>query len=593
MARIDFFWRTYRTALGVALLFSSLSAAQSVTFTDIAASAGVNSGGKSNGVAFGDYNGDGFVDILICRSMGSAALLFKNNGDVTFTDATQEAGLAGLVDMAMPLWADFDNDGDLDLFVISFSRGNSLFENNGDGTFTDISAAAGVAAASNGVAAACADVDNDGFLDIYIANFREENILYRNNGNMTFTDITQQSRTLDQGYAMGITFCDYDNDGDQDLLLAHDGDAGNILYQNDGTGVFTDVASAANVKFASMGMGVAFGDYNNDGWFDLYITVLGPNPLYRNEGTGRFTRMPVEPQYADDIGMGWGTTWFDYDNDGFLDLYVANQSDFSPKMPNVLYHNNGDGTFSIPDGSAGTGSMRPSFGSACADINNDGWLDLFVTNDRQPDELFLNSGGAGNWLKVKLVGTRSNRDAVGARITVQAGELRCYREINAGGGFISQNSHVQHFGLGERASIDSLIVHWPGGGVERFGNLAANQRVTITENEGLVTRVGNADRAGEMPQGFELQQNYPNPFNPSTRIRFAVAGRTPQHIELAVYRVSGQRVAVLVERAVPPGAYTVEWDGRDAAGRRVASGVYVLRMSGPGYRATRKMVFLQ
>ncbi|MFQ5629505.1 MAG: FG-GAP repeat domain-containing protein, partial [bacterium] len=222
------------------LFVAATLSAQPVTFTDIGATAGVNSGSKSNGVAFGDYNNDGFVDIFVCRSRGSSGLLFKNKGDNTFANATVEAGLADLIDMAMPLWADFDNDGDQDLFIISFSRGNFLFQNNGDGTFVNISETAGVALASKGVATASADVDNDGFLDIYIANFSDENILYRNNGDMTFTDIIQQSGALDRGYAMGIAFCDYDNDGDQDLLLSHDGDAGNILYQNDGAGVFTD-----------------------------------------------------------------------------------------------------------------------------------------------------------------------------------------------------------------------------------------------------------------------------------------------------------------------------------------------------------------
>ena len=561
-------------------------------FVNIAENAGVASGGKSNGVAFGDYNNDGYEDIFVTRSRGVASLLFKNNGDNTFTEVTEETGLRGLTDMAMSLWADFDNDGDQDLFVISFSRGNHLYINHGDETFTNISLKAGVAKASAGVAAAVADVDNDGFLDIYIANFNSENLLYRNNGDMTFTDIIRHADALDRGYAMGVTFCDFDNDGDQDLLLVHDGDAGNVLYQNDGTGKFKDVASAVNIKYAPLGMGVSFGDYNNDGHFDAYFTVLGQNLLYRNEGSGRFWRMELADEFANDPGMGWGLTWLDYDNDGFIDLYVANQSDFSPRMPNVLYHNAGNGSFAVPQNSEGTNSMAPSYGTAYADINNDGQLDLFVCNDRQPDELYLNQGGPANWLQVQLVGTTSNRDAIGAHIKLDIHGKQCYREVNAGGGFVSQNSRRQHIGLGSATQVDTLTIRWPSGLVEKYTDIPTNQKIMVTEGVGMVTSVQQL--AGNiLPTQLELYANYPNPFNPSTTIRFQVGGQRIQNVQLAVFDLTGRLVKSVLDHALTPGNYSVMWHGDDNNGRKVGSGAYLIRMIADSVVKSRKMIVMK
>ncbi|MEE9168844.1 MAG: VCBS repeat-containing protein, partial [bacterium] len=276
---------------------------QSAQFSDAAVEAGVNSGARSRGVAFGDFNNDGYVDIYVCRYQANN-ILFNNLGNSTFSDVTNEAGLAGIEDSGMAVWSDFDNDGNRDLYIVRFES-DYLFRNNGDGSFTELSNSAGIIHNRKGVAAAVADVDNDGFLDIYVANFSDQNILYHNNGDWTFTDRTTESKALDTGYAMGIAFCDYDNDGDQDLLLAHDGSQGNLLYQNDGTGVFRDAASEAHMKYAPLAMGVGFGDYNNDGHFDLYITTLGPNLLYRSDGIGWFTLMPFLPKHADDGGMGW------------------------------------------------------------------------------------------------------------------------------------------------------------------------------------------------------------------------------------------------------------------------------------------------
>lgn len=585
--------------------------AQQILFQDRASEAGVTALGRGRGVVFGDYNADGYDDLLVCRLDRSVAL-FQNRGDGTFVETTISAGLTYIGTPMVAVLADFDNNGWPDIYIAGIGR-NQLYSNT-DGFFTEVTKAAGVGDMRDAVAVAAADVNLDGWLDLYVANFQQGNILYINNGDGTFRDGTDEANAGHRGLAMGIEFCDYDNDGDPDLLLSHDGSEGNVLLENDGQGQFTDVASKARVKYAPQAMGVDFGDYNRDGHFDLYITLLGDNLLYHNLGDGSFDLL--QAAQANDGGMGWGLTWLDFDNDGWLDLYVANESGYSsPAFANVLYRNLGNGSFEEVPGGGGTASLAGSYGCATADVDGDGDLDLYVTNSQRPNHLYINQGNENRWFQVRLEGVQSNRSAVGARLRLVAGGGQQVSEVRAGGGFASQNSLTQHFGLAYAHQVDTLEIRWPSGVMERYTNLPANRRVGIVEGVGIVTAVEKS--LSPLPTQHRLHANYPNPFfaglarsarrigsgdvapgrslagDGRSRIPFTLAGSMPQGVRLAIYDLLGREVRVLVDRSYSPGTYEISWDGRDSLGRLVNSGIYFVRMTAGSFQAQRRLLFLR
>jgi hypothetical protein len=604
--------RRWIVVVSLLLLLPSFGVAQHVVFEDMASEAGVTALGRGRGVAFGDYDADGDDDLLVCRVDRSVAL-FQNRGDGTFTDVTISAGLTYIGTPLAAVWGDFDNDGWPDLYIGNIGR-NQFFRNQGDGTFVEMTAETGTGDFRDAMAVAAADVDNDGWLDLYVANFQQGNVLFMNNGDGTFRDATDEAGAGHRGLAMGIEFCDYDNDGDQDLLLSHDGSEGNVLLQNDGQGKFRNATREANVSYAPQAMGVDFGDYDRDGDFDLYITLLGDNVLYRNRGDGTFEL--VQDAQTNDAGMGWGLLWFDFDNDGWLDLYVANESGYSsPAYANVLYHNHGDGSFEkVPDG-AGTASLAGSYGCATADVNLDGFIDLYVTNSQTPNHLYINQGENQHWLQVRLEGVQSNRSAVGARLRVVAGGGMQISEVKAGGGYVSQNSFTQHFGLGPATRVDTLEIRWPSGIVEYYTDLPADQRLWIREGVGVVTRV--ATRNAEVPAEHALFANYPNPFSTGlatasvkgsqvqaegrfltsfgsgTRIPFAVGGSQPAQVRVEIFDLLGRPVRLLTETLYAPGRYEVAWDGRNDRGAVVNAGIYFVRMTADGFSARRSLVFLK
>ena len=302
-------------------------------FLEVGASAGVDDAGTGEGAAWGDYDGDGDQDLYVVN-YGSANKLYRNNGNGTFTEVGVSAGVADTGNGNGAAWGDYDNDGDLDLYLTNNGT-NRLYRNNGNGTFTEVGAAAGVANVGYGIGTAWGDYDNDGDLDLYVVNYGSANLLYRNNGNGTFTEVGVAASVNNAGTGYAAAWGDYDNDGDLDLYLANNGTA-NRLYRNNGNGTFTEVGAAAGVADAGSGFGVAWGDYDNDGRLDLYLTNFGqPNRLYRNNGNGTFTEVGAAAG-VDDGGNGVGTAWGDYDGDGDLDLYMVNQG------TNRLYRNNGN-----------------------------------------------------------------------------------------------------------------------------------------------------------------------------------------------------------------------------------------------------------
>lgn len=437
------------------------------------------------GTAVIDYDNDGLNDLFI-TARNTLLKLYKNMGDGTFTNTTFRAGLRFSGEYYQSCWADINNDGHLDLYLgKSGNQKNQLFLNDGDGTFTNISASSGVDHSGKTVANMFSDVDGDGFVDLYLAIPHEPNVLYKNNGDLTFTDITEASGAVDKLIAMGAGFFDYDNDGDSDLYLVHDTDQANILYENDGTGKFKDISVSSGTNYAGQGMGVDFGDFNNDGFQDIYITNMWANVLYKNNGDGTFEDVTSQAGVGDE-GMGWGITWFDHNNDGWEDIFVTNDAIFL-EPENILYENQQDGTFKVVSDQTVLAGEKASYSVATGDLDNDGDIDLWVGNPSGSyrAELFINKLESGNYVTLRLAGTESNQSAIGARVQVDLGDQVMTKEVRSGTGYAQHNSLEVHFGLAEAERISQLTVTWPSGNVQRFDNVLANARYGLKEGEEL------------------------------------------------------------------------------------------------------------
>jgi hypothetical protein len=474
-------------------------APDAVTFTDVSEAAGINQSEISWGAAWGDYDNDGYIDVFTVGHLGAICQLWHNNGDGTFTDVTTAAGmLTDDGDAHGPCWADVDNDGYLDLYVAKGTKSDlpysysDLWHNNGDGTFTNINVSSNVTAIGNRSRGCSAvDYDNDGDLDLFVAsNFKQgtglPNLLYRNDGDFQFTDVAAEAGIAREGISNWAAFwVDYDLDGLLDFFIStpssHDGGpAASALYRNLGDGTFEDVSSAAGIFTGYSNCG-AWGDFDNDGYPDLYVTTdTGGAILYHNNGDGTFTDV-TQQSGAINTDRAIAADWGDYDNDGDLDLYVVNTD-----TPNRLFRNNGDGTFTDVAASAGVTAKEGGSGSdgTFIDYDNDGFLDLFVCNGTAgygPYLLFKNNGNRNHWLKIELTGQESNRDGVGARITLTAGRRTQYRQY-AGQHFLAQNRIPVHFGLGRAATVRSIVIEWPSGIQQEVDNIPANQTITVIES---------------------------------------------------------------------------------------------------------------
>ena len=459
-----------------ALLLGASNAWGQLSFEDISATAGVDSVGIARGISFADYDNDGDQDIFVCYSTNTANRMFRNNGNLTFTDVSEETGLNDEGSGNSSCWGDFDNDGWIDCYVSFMGDPNILHRNNGDGTFTDVTVEMGVEDDALTRSVLWADFDQDGWLDLYSQNISTQNHHWRNNGGTSFTDVTFATGSNDNLVAQGGVAYDYDNDSDLDLYLVHDANQDCIMFENDGTGNFADVAPAIGLDFEANGMGVDFADINNDGWFDVYVTNLGVNGLFvhqQDELAWEFETFDAGPEGN---GMSWGTFFFDADNDGFEDIYVSNDSFFAPQ-PNFLYQNNGDLTYTDVELDNGMTGFNASWGSATADLNQDGLPEVFVANANEVgNQLFLNTTeNPGNWVGFKLEGVESNRSAIGSRVTVYTPGMMRMDEITAGSSWASQHSLWLTIGIGQETQIDSVEVRWPNGQTETTTYVDINQ----------------------------------------------------------------------------------------------------------------------
>ncbi|MBW8002163.1 MAG: CRTAC1 family protein [Planctomycetes bacterium] len=493
----------------------------------------------SAGLALFDYDNDGDIDIYF---LNGAALkgakydtppkneLYRNDGNFKFTNVTEKSGLgdAGFgVGVAV---ADYDNDGDLDVYVENCGP-NVLFSNNGDGTFTNVTKKAGVGDGDTIGAGACfLDIDKDGDLDLYASRYIvfsydknvvmikrgypaftdptvyviEPDALYRNNSDGTFTDISDASGISKvRGTSMGVTCVDYDNDGDTDIFVANDNMA-NFLFQNDGTGKFEEVGLMAGVAYdfngkAQGSMGVDIADYDNDGLLDFYVTSyeLQPATLYKNLGDGLFedVTFPSGASEGTFTSMTWGTGFADFDNDGDRDIFVVtgNLQPNIEKYSNRKFHtrnellmNTGDGKFVNITDKAGDGMAveLSSRGAGFDDLDNDGDIDVVILNTmREPTILRNDSINDNSWIQIRLKGVKSNRNGIGSRVKVTAGELVQIEEVRSGRGYQGHHGLRLYFGLAKHKKIDKIEVRWLGGGVDVLKDVKTNQLITITEGQ--------------------------------------------------------------------------------------------------------------
>jgi hypothetical protein len=502
-----------------------------------------------SGVAIVDYDNDGWPDIFLVNGStleGSAqgqeptSHLYHNNHNGTFTDVSHRAGVA-LTGWGQGVCAgDYDNDGHTDLLV-TFWGHNILLHNNGDGTFRDDTRRAGLWREESTWSTGCSfvDYDRDGKLDLFIAHYVDfdagqlkdgrnasgcfwmgfpvfcgprglkgtRSALYHNNGNGTFSDVSEKSGVArtEPAYCFTVLAADFDNDGWPSIFVACDSSP-SMLFRNNKDGTFSETALSAGVAFnedghVQSGMGADAGDYDGDGWLDIVKTNFSDDTatLYRNNGDGTFADMTLRAGLGRATQfLGWGTLFVDIDDDGWPDIVMANGHVY-PEMEGrnlesafrerkEVYWNRHDGKFRDVSLDAGPGATAPlnSHGLAAGDLNNDGSIELVVNNSYARPSVLKNFGDRGNWISMKLIGTKSNRDAIGARVTLLAAGHRQVQEVRSGGSYISQSDFRLHFGLGTAVRADSVEVRWPSGAMQKFADWAANQSVEIREGSDIV-----------------------------------------------------------------------------------------------------------
>lgn len=441
-----------------------------------------------NGISFVDFDNDGWDDISLATAYGMPVRFFKNiNGQ--FIEQTLNIPNTNYQTKQIN-WVDFDNDNDKDLFITSDTNGNRLLENDGSFNFTDITQDAGLPLGNMlTYGASWGDINNDGFLDVYISNrdtsANHTNKLYKNNGNGTFSDISVSAGVDLAALSFCSAFFDYDNDGYQDIYISNDKlYTTNVLYRNNGDETFTDVSQASQTDLIFDAMTVTIGDYNNDGWFDIYVSNNPDgNALLNNNGDGTFTDVAGTSGTLFN-SVGWGSVFLDADNDKDLDLYVSGSLDGTdPGLISSAFYENVGATFNVPNNAGFSMESGESYSNAIGDINNDGKPDIAVSNSNNEDiYLWKNlTTTSNNWLKVKLKGVESNLEGIGSTIEITINGEKQYRYVLCGEGYLSQNSNTEFFGLGENTNIDSIKVTWLSGTEDIFTNVSANQILEITE----------------------------------------------------------------------------------------------------------------
>ena len=678
-----------------------------------------------SGSAWADYDNDGDIDLYVTNE-GGPCYLYRNDGDTdgdhlpNFIETAAAAGVADSTGIGQSsVFIDYDNDGDEDLFVTNWGF-NTLYKNQLIETavpvFIDVTATAGLADYGRTVTSAWGDYDGDSFLDVYLAkhlyctpNDQNEDQLYKNNGDGTFTNVTRllcpggvAPCDMTSGLGFSAGWVDYDNDVDLDLYLVNDYLTPlfwpNVLWRNDGPDgnggwIFTDVSDASGTGARVNGMGLGVGDYDNNGFMDFAFSNIGPNILLKNNGDGTFADVShdagIEREFTKwgDVSVTWGTVFFDYDNDQWLDLFIVAGmiSGINIRQPDILFRNKGDGTFTDISNMSGVDDTLRGRCASIVDFDHDGYVDLFVGNlhrtdlgNTAPFRMYHNQtsnfGNTNHWMTVTVEGTTSNRDAIGTRLYATTPDgVTQIRDINSGPTYGGGDYRAAYFGLGANSTA-VLTVRWPDGTTKDIGVVQSNQEIHLVESipcaditsmgtrciggalktiQVRVNLLNNVIHAGQsvtiaidgstysapivsngtssraslsipgwsvgahtvslvdpvgcladkhpqcvdpakggpqwdddnewdletrgLPGTTILEGNYPNPFNPSTIIRYALS--KPSHVILRTYNMLGQLVTTLVDEQQNPGYKSVVWDGKDEQGASVASGIYIYRIS--------------
>lgn len=553
--------------------------------------------GDSRSVNWVDIDGDKDLDLMITNGpqAGENNFLYKNDGAGGFTAVSGDPIVQDFKPSDGATWADADNDGDLDCFVVNwYGVNNLLYRNNGDGSFAQITTGAPVTDGGFSETASWGDYDQDGLVDLYVTNSggNKRNFLYRNLGNFEFSKVTTGSPVVDAATSRCVNWTDYDSDGDPDIFVTNEEDENENLYRNNGDQTFTKVSTGALLTDGGKTMSASWGDYDNDGDQDVFLANDQANDaLFRNEGNGIFTKISSGP-VVNTTGNTFGSEWADVDNDGDLDLFATN-SFWGSKWHNYLYLNDGAGNFTLDHYEVVSTDDGWSYGAAFGDFDRDGDLDLSVANcyaASQPDHLYENHAAEtpNHWLVLECTGTTSNRSAIGAKVRVKAiiaGQPRWQmREISAQSGYCGQNQLAPHFGLGDATLVDSLVVEWPSGQRTVSTQVFANQYVAVTEGQDVLSAAS--------PSRLQVFPPSPNPFHGSMQCSFELF--EPTKLTVEVVDLQGKPMRRLAqEEMFGAGKHTLDWNGKAFNGAAVPAGSYAIVFRESGKVSAQVVVKLQ
>lgn len=534
----------------------------------------VNSPGDSRSVNWVDINNDGFMDCMITNgpSGGQNNKVFLNNGVGGFTTITNDTIVKDNKPSDGATWADINNDGDMDCFVVNwYNLNNMLYTNNGGGIFTQLSTGPTVNDFGYSETAAWGDYDNDGLVDLYVTNSWgvKKNFLYHNSGNNTFTKILVGTHVNDAFESRSVNWTDIDNDNDLDLFVTNETSQNENIYRNDGGGTFTKLTIGSLLNNLGNTMSGSWGDYDNDGDLDVFLANdASTNSLFRNDGNFNFTKI-INDTVVKSIGHSFSSSWSDIDNDGDLDLFVTNAFNTPLKQLNFFYLNNGNGSFTRNSTDIVATDSTWAYGCAFGDYDNDGFEDLAVATTRfanvdRPELLYHNNGNSNNWITIHLIGTQANKAAIGTKIKIKAiingNPVWQMREISAQNAYCSQNDIRAHFGLGDATQIDSIKVEWMPGTIETLTNVSTNQFLTITQS---VSTVALEERKNSNDVFI-----YPNPA--SDKISVKLNGfKFKKGNTLIITDILGRKVleqmitestdeAILNLKTIQPGSYFID-----------------------------------